>query len=170
MDPQRLQAIHDGIATWRTALASTFPIVSLTDVTSTAGSERKADIVVRYVPHAGGTQWGGVADCGNQKGLNVIIRSDLVDGRGNRSGETDADFGALRIHPLTIHELRHALGLGHASPLETSTDIMGYGWSVPNPDVTPILSDCDFDGLAAVFAWALNGETPHPAPVGSVTC
>jgi hypothetical protein len=170
VNPSLLHAIHDGIATWSTVLASRLPIVSLTDVTNTAFKRGHADIVVRYVPHAGGTQWGGVANCGNQRCANVIVRSDLVDGNGNTSGETDADFDALRIHRLTIHELGHALGLGHASPLEASADIMGYGWSIPNPDVTPILSDCDLDGIAAVFAWALNGEEPHPATVGSVTC
>lgn len=50
---------------------------------------------------------------------------------------------------------------------------MAYGWMqhVMDPNTgrftyvycTPILSDCDLAGLAATFAWALNGEEPHPA-------
>ena len=31
---------------------------------------------------------------------------------------------------------------------------MGYGWPDLGP---PVLSDCDLDALAFVFAWALEG-------------
>jgi hypothetical protein len=48
--------------------------------------------------------------------------------------------------------------LGHATNLEESTDLMGYGW----PDLgDPVLSDCDLDALAFVFAWALEGVEPY---------
>jgi hypothetical protein len=96
-----------------------------------------------------------------QKCLNVIIRSDIPEGE-NRSGESDADFDAVRVERIALHELGHAVGLGHASPLEQSRDLMGYGWSIPNPDVTPVLSTCDIDRIRAAFSWALAGEPPSP--------
>jgi hypothetical protein len=167
VDPDKLQALRDAIQIWRTTLADEFHgAISMTDVTA----EKKAspDIVLRYVPHAGGTQWGGVADCGVQKCLNVIVRSDTPDGH---SDEPDrADFDRLRVERTAVHELGHTLGLGHASPLLNTVDLMGYGWSVPDPDVTPVLSSCDLRGIRAAFGWVFAHEAPHPSTVGSITC
>jgi hypothetical protein len=51
--------------------------------------------------------------------------------------------------------------------LEENTDLMGYGW----PDLgDPVLSECDLRTLKAVFAWALDGDDPHPPTVDSVSC
>ena len=165
-DPLLLSAIHDAIETWRTVLADRLPIVSLTDITGTTGNPQNADIVVHFVPKAGGIRWSGRANCGVQKCPAVIVRSDGP----NRNDFAEPDYDATRVYQITLHEIGHALGLGHATPLNESLDLMGYGWSVPDPDLTPILSDCDLAGIAVVFGWALNGEAPHPAIIPSVTC
>lgn len=167
-DPQLVDAIHDAIATWRDVLAAEIPTISLADVTNAAGPRSRADIIVHYVPKAGGFSWGGTAVCGYQHCANVLVRSDLVGLDQTRNGEPD--FDATRVYRMALHEIGHALGLGHATPLETSLDIMGYGWALPDPDLTPIISDCDLAGIAATFAWALDSESPHPATVSSVTC
>ena len=62
---------------------------------------------------------------------------------------------------------KRALGLGHAEPILTTSDLMGYGW----PDLgEPVLSDCDIDALAFVFAWALEGSDPYPPAEGPYDC
>lgn len=166
-DPVKLQAMRDAIEIWHEVLADRIPQVTLTDVTDTK-EPGQPDIVLRYVPHAGGVQWSGVANCGVQKCLNVIVRTDVPPGE---KGEIDADQESpLRVERTTLHELGHALGLGHASPIDSSLDLMGYGWSLANPDITPILSDCDVEGLNAAFGWLLKGEAPHPSVVDKVIC
>ena len=65
------------------------------------------------------------------------------------------------LYYVTLHELGHALGLGHATNLLESTDLMGYGWIGEAPD--PVFSQCDLDALAYLFGPLLAGEDP-PAP------
>ena len=64
---------------------------------------------------------------------------------------------------MTLHELGHALGLGHATNILESTDLMGYGWIGAAPD--PLFSQCDLDALAYLFGPLLAGEGPAgPGP------
>ena len=154
-----LAAVHDAIATWSATLDQCFDgAITLTDI---GDSRLGADIVVHYNPTAGGAVFGGYAICGANRCPNIIVRSDLPP-----------SFGADPYTPeylgwVTLHEVGHALGLGHATNLLESTDLMGYGW----PDLgDPVLSDCDVDALAFVFAWALAGEDPHPPAEGPYDC
>jgi hypothetical protein len=166
VDPAFTDAIRDAIATWSDVLAEQFPYVTLTDVTDSARNPQRADIVVHYVPHAGGIVWGGYAQCGEHRCNNVIVRSDVPD----LIDVGVPDYDPLRVYRVALHELGHALGLGHAEPLEETLDLMGYGWSVPEPDLTPILSTCDIEALGVVFAWAVEGVDPFPSPETSVDC
>jgi hypothetical protein len=160
---EQLDAIHDAIATWDAVLRDCFDgLITLTDVTDTQASEqRAADIVVHYVPTAGGVVFGGYAICGDHGCPNILVRSDLPP-------SLDRDpYDPEYLGWVTLHEIGHALGLGHATNLEESTDLMGYGW----PDLgDPVLSDCDLDALAFVFAWALEGADPYPPTEGPYDC
>lgn len=159
----QLEAIHAAIATWSEVLDDCFRgLITLTDVTGTLNSEQKAaDIVVHYVPTAGGVAFGGYAVCGDHGCPNILVRSDLPPSL-DRLPYTPEYLGWV-----TLHELGHALGLGHATNLLESTDLMGYGW----PDYgDPVLSDCDIDALMFVFAWLFEGAEPHPPAAGPYDC
>jgi hypothetical protein len=152
-----LQAIHEAIEAWDDVLHDCFGgLITLTDVTGSGPSaHRSADIVVHYVPHAGGVVFAGYAICGAMGCPNILVRSEFSPGQGI------TDYSADYLFYVTLHELGHALGLGHATNLRESMDLMGYEWIGTAPQ--PLFSQCDLDALAYVFSWALEGTSP-PAP------
>ena len=164
VDAESLAAVRQAIADWDFALQQEFEgLITLTDVTDEFTAKHKADIVLHYNPTAGGTVFGGYAICGQHKCPNVIVRSDLPPSLGLDP------YSPQYLYYVTMHELGHALGLGHGEPLLESTDLMGYGWNRTN-GIVPVLSECDLEGIAAVFAWALEGVDPYPPTDARVLC
>jgi hypothetical protein len=147
-----LVAVRAAIASWGDILDECFD--GLITVTYTSDLQ-SADIVVHYVPYAGGSVLAGYAVCGANGCPNILVRSEFSPGQGIQ------DYTPEYLYYVTLHELGHALGLGHATNLRESTDLMGYGWIGAAPD--PLFSQCDLDALAYLFSWALEGGSP-PGP------
>jgi hypothetical protein len=154
-----VDAVRDAIAAWDEVLRDCFDgQITLTDVTgSDPSAQQSADIVLHYVPYAGGVTFAGYAICGANGCPNIIVRSEFSPGEGI------VDYTPEYLFYVTLHELGHALGLGHATNLRESTDLMGYGWIGDAPD--PLFSQCDLEAFAYVWAWALEGTSPQgPGP------
>ena len=159
IDEDYLEAVQDAIAAWDDVLRECFDgLITLTDVTGDDPSaQQSADIVLHYVPTAGGAVFAGYAICGADGCPNILVRSEFSTGLGIE------DYSPEYLFYVTLHELGHALGLGHATNLRESTDLMGYGWIGDAPD--PLFSQCDLDALAYLWSWALEGGSPSgPGP------
>jgi hypothetical protein len=156
---RHLRAINQAIATWSEVLEDCFAgAITLTNVTGTQPSEQKADIVLHYVAKAGGASFDGYSICGAKDCPNILVRSDAPGAD---------DYSPEYVGWVTLHEVGHALGLGHATNLWESYDLMGYGWPDPRE---PVLSRCDLEGIAFVFAWVFEESTPHPPDEGPFEC
>ena len=100
---EQLAAIRDAIATWSSTRRECFDgLITLTDVT---GSKRQAaDIIVHYVPTAGGVVFAGYAICGAHRCPNILVRSDLPPSQ-DRDPYDPEYLGWVTLHKMGTHSV-----------------------------------------------------------------
>ena len=146
--------IHGAIATWSEVLTDCFDgLITLT--TSPVRSQRPARCRHRRAlrPDAGGVVFGGYAICGEHRCPNILVRSDLPPSldRDPYALSTSAGWRSTRSATRWGSATRRTCWRAPTSWAR----LAGFG--------DPVLSDCDIDALAFVFAWALAGTDPTSA-------
>jgi hypothetical protein len=163
-DPANVAAISEAIQVWNATLQDCLGgAVTITEVPSVPGAVSRADVVLRYIPHWSGRNYAGVATCTPQRCF-AYIAGETPLGQGIGSAD------ALDIYNVTLHEIGHILGLGHATNLLESTDLMGYGWPSISGSAEISISDCDVDALAYLWSWAMEGTEPAPPATPTYDC
>ena len=153
---EHVAAVREAIDAWDEVLRDCFGgQITLTDVTGKTRAGRLTSCCTTCRTRAAWSSPGMPSAAPTAAGTSSFRRSS--------ERRTNEGYTPEYLFYVTLHELGHALGLGHATNLRASTDLMGYGWIGDAPD--PLFSQCDLDALAYLFAPLLTGEPPQsPGP------
>lgn len=156
-------AVNDAINTWESDIDTRESGWDFDLVSFTGSPPDKADINIK-LKKGGGLVAGQV--------LRHFDRQGFIDGAkitisGSFLGTPSA---AATITEITMHELGHALGLGHHN---NENDLMGETVGHIDGSTITSISECDLDGFEEVHHWLTAEDrtaTPHLNHVSSILC
>ncbi len=189
--PSAVVAVEDGIDAWEFAIDDRefgwdFDLVPFGNAGATASAARSP--LFSHNPNAPPGHGGGGGGNGEdkpdiqiqlKKGGGLIAGQALstLDGDGFRVGAKIKISGsflgtasaAVTIKEITMHELGHALSLGHHS---NPDDLMGGTVGDANGNPITSISGCDLDGFEEAHHWLTADKvtTPHLNHDTSITC
>lgn len=126
------------------------------------GDDDKADIEIK-LKKGGGLVAGQALSSFDSEGYRVGVKIQISGSAFGLENDTDT------ITEVTMHELGHALGLGHHS---NEDDLMGRTVGHDDATGTPFtsISGCDLDGFEESHHWLTNDPPPHLNHVTSIDC
>lgn len=159
-----VQAVNEAIAAWNAGIDAREAAAGNAwdfDLVPKPKGVKGADIEIQI--KSGGGRIAGSALSSFSGGFRVKVRIQIS---GSSFGQPNAD---ATVKEITLHELGHALGLGHHS---NENDLLGPTVGHTDGSAITTISSCDLDGFEESHHWLTKDQagSPHPNHVTSITC
>lgn len=180
-DLQLKKAVMAAIKEWNEKLTN-LELVDISTVTpnSSAWSKENADIEVKFVQDLSGDGF-GAGDGGQIVGVTIMTHDKddfinkstitlpktafYIEKQNNLEAFASSQYSS-QLKEVAIHEIGHALGLGHAN---FEGDVMNENVSY---DGTTSISDCDIKAVTEANHWKFlyNATTPVNPTITNINC
>jgi hypothetical protein len=163
--PSLRYAVENAVKEWNARVSN----LKLVEITSTSLENDDADIEVQFVEGFGGMVAGATMIKYDDEGL--INKATIILPKAAFYVEYESDtfgvqYSSQKLEEIAVHEMGHALGLGHAN---FAADLMSQRLS--NED-TANISECDVTGVLYANQWKLikNDIEPDSPKEDEIDC
>jgi predicted Zn-dependent protease len=163
--PALRYAVENAVKEWNARVSN----LKLVEITSTSLEIDDADIEVQFVEGFGGMVAGATMIKYDDEGL--INKATIILPKAAFYVEYESEtfgvqYSSQKLEEIAVHEMGHALGLGHAN---FASDLMSQRLS--NED-TGNISECDVTGVMYANQWKLikNDIEPYSPKKDEVNC
>jgi hypothetical protein len=158
-------AVENAAREWNAKVTS----LKLVEISSTSSENDEGDIEVQFVDGFGGMIAGATMIKYDDEGL--INKATIILPKAAFYVEYESEtfgvqYSSQKLEEITVHEMGHALGLGHAN---FDGDLMSQ--TLGN-EQTVNISECDVTGVLYANQWKLmnNDSEPYDPKEGKVDC
>jgi hypothetical protein len=158
-------AVENAAREWNAKVTS----LKLVEISSTSSENDEADIEVQFVDGFGGMIAGATMIKYDDEGL--INKATIILPKAAFYVEYESEtfgvqYSSQKLEEITVHEMGHALGLGHAN---FDGDLMSQ---TLGSEQTVNISECDVTSVLYANQWKLmnNDSEPYDPKEGKVDC